>query len=87
MNTQDITNAVADSNRVIAEASEVMRSARQEIFAKDQLIAHYRRKDAEHERLIGRLYELLGAENLDDALDLVRAEYVAIHGPSDGNAG
>ncbi len=35
-----------------------------------------------HERLIGRLYEALKSENFDDAMDLVKAEYDSIHGPS-----
>lgn len=37
----------------------------------------------EYERFIGELFELLKAEKLDDAQDLVRAEYEAIHGPND----
>jgi hypothetical protein len=37
----------------------------------------------QYERFIGELYELLKAEKLDDARDKVRAEYDAIHGPSD----
>lgn len=45
-------------------------------------LTYSRRKDAEHERLIGKLYELLPA-NPDAAYDLVRAEYLAIHGRSD----
>lgn len=41
----------------------------------------------EYERFIGELHALLLEERTDDALDLVRAEYLAIHGPGDGNAG
>lgn len=41
----------------------------------------------EYEQLIGRLYELLKADDLDRAMDLVRAEFDAIHGPSNGSAG
>lgn len=41
----------------------------------------------EYERFIGELHELLKAEKFDDAQDRVRAEYEAIHGPADGNAG
>ncbi len=44
------------------------------------VVEQYRRQNAEHERLIGRLYELL-PERADDAHDLVRDEYRAIHGP------
>jgi hypothetical protein len=35
-----------------------------------------------YERIIGQLYELLKAEKFDEALDLVRAEHEAIHGPN-----
>lgn len=41
----------------------------------------------EYERLIGQLHKLLLEERTDEALDIVRAEFVAIHGPADGNAG
>ena len=35
-----------------------------------------------HERLIEQLYDLARAERFDELHDVVRAEYLAIHGPS-----
>lgn len=62
-------------------ASEQMRAATAELQRRQSLIDSYREKDYAHERLIGRLYEALKSENFDDAMDLVKAEYDAIHGP------
>ena len=39
-----------------------------------------------HEAMIGRLKVLLDADDLDGARDLVKAEYDAIHGPSDAQS-
>jgi hypothetical protein len=41
----------------------------------------------EYERIINELHRLLLEERTDEALDIVREQFVAIHGPSDGNAG
>lgn len=41
--------------------------------------SQYRRRIYEYERLIEQLHDLL-PERADDAYDLVRAEYLAIHG-------
>jgi hypothetical protein len=41
----------------------------------------------QYERLINQLHKLLLEERTDEALDIVRAEFVAIHGSADGNAG
>lgn len=46
------------------------------------VIAQYRQAIYAHERLIEKLYDLM-PERMDDAYDLVRAEYLAIHGPRD----
>lgn len=46
------------------------------------VIAQYRQAVYAHERLIEKLYDLM-PERVDDAYDLVRAEYLAIHGPRD----
>lgn len=43
----------------------------------------YRRVSGEHERMVGKLKELLDADDLDGARDIVRDEFYAIHGPSD----
>jgi hypothetical protein len=58
-------------------------SAPVELDAMRNLVAMYRRHGAHYERVIGRLRELLRAENTDDALALVEEEYEAIHGPDD----
>lgn len=54
-----------------------------ELDARERLIRDYQRKNADHERMVGKLYELLKAEDLDGAMDIVRDEFDAIHGPSD----
>jgi hypothetical protein len=46
------------------------------------VIDQYRQAIYAHERLIEKLYDLM-PERMDDAYDLVRAEYLAIHGPRD----
>jgi hypothetical protein len=43
----------------------------------------YMRLSAKHERQIGALRELLDDDELDAARDLVRDEFLSIHGPSD----
>lgn len=46
------------------------------------VIAQQRQSIYGYERLIEQLYDLL-PERVDDAYDLVRAKYLAIHGPRD----
>lgn len=54
-----------------------------ELDARQRLIQDYQRKNADHERMVGKLYELLKQDDLDGAMDIVRDEYNAIHGPND----
>lgn len=44
------------------------------------------RKVYDYEKMIGRLLALLKGDDLDGAMDVVRAEYEAIHGPDDESA-
>jgi hypothetical protein len=46
----------------------------------DLLVSQYRARIYQHERLIDRLWDLVRAERWDEAHDVVRAEYRAIHG-------
>jgi len=55
---------------------------KQSIDELKHLVIDYRRKDAAHERMIGELKTLLENEDTDKALDIVRNEFNAIHGPS-----
>lgn len=59
----------------------LLREATFELNARQRMIEHYRGKDAAHERMVGKLLDLLNNDNLDDARNLVQNEYDAIHGP------
>lgn len=88
METVEVSaDVIADTLSTSKEAQQAMSAATAELDRRQVVIDQYRRRTAEHEHLISRVYLLLNAEKTDDALDIVRAEYVAIHGPSDGNAG
>jgi uncharacterized protein YlxW (UPF0749 family) len=52
-----------------------------EIQRLNNLLDSYRSDNADHERLIGKLRDLMRADEYDDAYDLVRNEFDAIHGP------
>jgi hypothetical protein len=47
------------------------------------VISQYRQAIYAHERLIDKLYDFARAERWDELHDLVRAEYLSIHGPRD----
>jgi hypothetical protein len=47
------------------------------------VVSQYRQAIYAHERLIDKLYDFARAERWDELHDLVRAEYLAIHGPRD----
>jgi len=59
----------------------LLRQATAELQARQRLIEHYRRKDADHERLIGKLLNLLNNDDLDGARNLAQDKFDAIHGP------
>lgn len=80
MNIQHVTAEVAKANVNLAEAGALMSQAAREI---ENLRRDLRLKDREHERLINRLQELFDKDNFDDARDLVRDAFRAIHGPND----
>lgn len=62
---------------------QLLRDAMFELEARQRLIQCYREKNYAHEDMVGKLYELLKAEDLDGAMDIVRREYEGIHGPND----
>lgn len=64
-------------------SADAMRAAKIELDRRQVLIDQYRRSNADHERLIGKLRDLLKVDDLDGARDLVNAEYDSIHGPAD----
>lgn len=66
----------------IAELQALVDRKQNEIQRLNSLCDSYRRMNGDHERLIGKLKELL-PDNPDDAYDLVRDAFYAIHGPSD----
>lgn len=78
-----VSQYIEDSARAMGKASAAMKQAEIELDRRQRLIDDYRRKDAEHERMIGDLLELLDNDDLDGARDIVKAEYDAIHGPRD----
>lgn len=82
-----LAGPMAEAGTLMSEAAREITQLRAALRSKDVVIDQYRRKDAAYERFIGELHELLKAEKFDDAQDRVRAEYEAIHGPADGNAG
>lgn len=55
----------------------------QEITRLSALLEQYRRDCIAHERMVGKLYELMNNSHFDDAMDVVRDEYRAIHGPNE----
>jgi hypothetical protein len=79
-------NVVAELHQVgigMMAAGKAIREATFELNAKQRLIEHYREKTYAHERLVGKLLELLKVDDLDGARDLVQHEYDGIHGPRD----
>jgi hypothetical protein len=88
----DKQNCLASGN-VVAELAQIgagmeaagkaMRAATFELSAKQRLIEDYRRKNADHEKLIGKLLKLLNNDDMDEARALVKYEYDGIHGPAD----
>jgi hypothetical protein len=80
---REASNAIGESNDAMRVASDVMKRAELELDARQRLIDDYRRKNYAHERMVGKLYDLLKQDDLDGAMDIVRDEYFAIHGPSD----
>lgn len=82
-----------DSSNVIGELAQIgvgmeaagkaMRAATAEISRQKIVIEQYRSGRAAHETMVGRLLELLDADNLDLARDIVKLEYDGIHGPRD----
>jgi hypothetical protein len=92
MNIEDIfrntlhTMSVLDSpKRSAATALECNRAEQEGSSPTDDagtagvVLSQYRARIHEYERLIGQLHELL-PDRADDAYDLVRAEFLAIHG-------
>jgi hypothetical protein len=67
----------------MVNTQQLLREATFELNARQRLIEDYRRKNADHERLIGKLLELLNNDDLDEARALVKYEYDGIHGPAD----
>lgn len=53
-----------------------------EIQRLNSLLDSYRTRNADHERLIGKLHQLLKTDDIDGIRDLVEAEHDAIHGPN-----
>jgi hypothetical protein len=43
----------------------------------------HRRKSSDHEEMVSDLLKLLDKDDLDNARDMVKAEYDSIHGPRD----
>lgn len=76
-------NGFAELASGMTEAREAMRLAQCELNARQRLIEDYRRKNYAHEDMVGKLYELLKQDDLDGAMDIVREEYGAIHGPNE----
>jgi len=88
-------DSIAMSNLTLREAVVAMRSAKAELNArmeliqqlqkeleiKDALIKDHRRYRTDHERMVARLLDLLNADDLDHARDILRTEFVGIHGP------
>jgi hypothetical protein len=59
-------------------------AAKASFLSHDELVvSQYRQAIYAHERLIDKLYDLARAERWDELHDLVRAEYLSIHGPRD----
>lgn len=81
--TDVVSEYIDKSALAMADASKAMKEAEYELGARQRLIEDYRRKNYDHERMVGKLYELLKQDDLDGAMDIVRDEYRAIHGPSD----
>lgn len=52
-----------------------------DVGAIEAVLESYRHKVAEHERLVTKLHGLLMEDRSDEALDLVRDAFCAIHGP------
>ena len=82
------TTLVAPMREQAAQARiaelELLRDKKQtEIQRQASLLDEYRRDKYAHEAMVGRLYTLLKDEDLDGAMDIVKDEFFAIHGPSD----
>lgn len=83
-------DALKTMNANLTHVGELMRESTAELKRRQDLIDHYRRKNAEHEELIGKLYAMARNKEARDELllwdefcDLVTDAYRAIHGPSD----
>lgn len=85
---------IQENVRVIAASmdrvGEVLRAATAEVGRQRVIIDTYRRQDAEHEELIGKLYAMACNKEARDELllwdefcELVTDAYRAIHGPTD----
>jgi vacuolar-type H+-ATPase subunit H len=70
-------------SEAMSSASEAMARAQSELVRCYTMIDDYRRKNAEHERMVGELREALKIEDIDTASDIVSAAFDAIHGPRD----
>jgi hypothetical protein len=77
----DLEERPASSSPATPTAGTAGVGVSSEIQRMNELVAHYRRKDGEHERLIAKLLKLLNQDDLDGARDLVKEEYDSIHGP------
>ena len=66
-----------------AYGKAVLEVAKRAMKDQKDLIEYYRNKQYAHERMIGQLKTLLDNDVTDKALDIVRDEFYAIHGPSD----
>lgn len=62
--------------------TENVKAITEELNRRQALLDDYRRRNRDHERLIGELHELLKIDDIDGIRDLVEAEHGAIHGPS-----
>jgi multidrug resistance efflux pump len=67
----------------ILNTQQLLRQATAELNRRQSIIDDYRRKNAEHEKMVSELREALKVGDIDTASDIVNAEFDAIHGPSE----
>ena len=80
---RQFSESIAVITTNIEQTQKLLREATVELNSRQVVIDQYRRTNAAHERMIGKLLELLDNDDLDGARDIVKAEYDSIHGPRD----